>query len=107
MFSTCIGILECAMQEKNLFGPSFEEKVRKTNEMVKILSKAAPRKSNTHFFRRGTSSQFRPEAHISEAGAGAGGNSRLLNQVRTLFHPKVSSGSRKPVKHRSKSQVAK
>jgi len=45
---------------KNLFGPSFEEKVTKRNEMVKILSKATPRKSNMQFFRRGTSSQFRP-----------------------------------------------
>ena len=45
--------------EKNLFCPSFVEKVKKWNETVKILSKAAPRKSNTQFFRRGTSSQFR------------------------------------------------
>ena len=45
---------------KNLFGPSFEEKVKKRNETVKILSKAAPRKSNMQFFQRGTSSQFRP-----------------------------------------------
>ena len=45
---------------KHLFGPSFEEKVKKRNETVKILSKAAPRKSNMQFFRRGTSSQFRP-----------------------------------------------
>ena len=35
---------------KNLFGPSLEEKVKKRNETVKILSKAAPRKSNTQFF---------------------------------------------------------
>ena len=46
---------------KHLFGPSFEEKVKKRNETVKILPKAAPRKSNTQFFRRGTCSQFRPE----------------------------------------------
>lgn len=45
---------------KNLFGPSFEEKVKKRNETVKVLSKAAPRKSNMQFFWRGTSSQFRP-----------------------------------------------
>lgn len=45
---------------KNLFGPSFEEKVKKWNETVKILSKAAPKKPNMQFFRRGTSSQFRP-----------------------------------------------
>ena len=35
---------------KNLFGPSFEEKELKRNETVKILSKAAPKKSNTQFF---------------------------------------------------------
>ena len=79
---------------KHLFGPSFEEKVKKRNETVKILSKAAPRKANMQFFQRGTSSQFKPgrggqfpgrwqitnqasqpegEAHTSEAGAGAGG----------------------------------
>ena len=45
---------------KNLFGPSFEEKVKKRNETVKILSKAAPKKPNMQFFRRGTSSQFGP-----------------------------------------------
>ena len=43
---------------KNLFGPSFEENVKKRNETVKILSKTVPRKSNTQFFQRGTSSQF-------------------------------------------------
>ena len=36
---------------KNLFGPSFEEKVKKRNETVKILSKAVSRKSNMQFFR--------------------------------------------------------
>ena len=44
---------------KNVFGPSFEKKVKKRNETVKILSKAAPKKSNLQFFRRGSSSQFR------------------------------------------------
>ena len=45
-------------------------------------------------------SQPEGEAHISEAGTGAGVNSRRLKQVRTLFHPKVSSSSRKPVQYR-------
>jgi len=35
---------------KHLFGPSFEEKVKKRNETLKILSKVAPRKSNMQFF---------------------------------------------------------
>ena len=35
---------------KHLFGPSFEEKVKKRNEMVKIFSKVTPRKSNMQFF---------------------------------------------------------
>jgi len=35
---------------KHLFGPSFEEKVKKRNEMVKIFSQVAPRKSNMQFF---------------------------------------------------------
>ena len=95
--------------------------MKQRNETVKILSKAAPRKSNMHFFSerdlppvqassrgqfperwlnhhpgfptRGRSSYFR--------GRGRGrGNPRLFNQVRTIFHPKVSSSSRKPVKYR-------
>lgn len=108
---------------KNLFGPSFEEKVKKRNETVKILSKAAPKKPNMQFFRRqrdllpiqaramGVSflengpityqaSQPEGEAHISGAGAGAGEGSQLLNQVRTMFHPKVPSSSCKPSKCR-------
>lgn len=37
-------------QEKNLFGPSLEEKVKKRNETVKILLEAAHGKSTMHFF---------------------------------------------------------
>lgn len=106
---------------KHLLGPSFEEKVKKRNETVKILSKAAPRKANMQFFQRGTSSQFKPgrggqfpgrwpnhqpgfptrgrSSYFRGRGRGRG-NPRLLNQVRTIFHPKVSSSSRNPVKYR-------
>ena len=80
---------------KNLFGPSVEEKVKKRNETVKILSKVAAKKSNMQFFwrrdllpiqarARGSISwkmvklptrlpKQEGEAHISEAGARAGG----------------------------------
>lgn len=106
---------------KNFFGPSFEEKVKKRNETVKILSQAAPKKFNMQFFRRGISSHFRPgrgvsfvengqtscqasqpegEAHISGAGAGAGEGSQLLNQARIMFHTKAPSNSCEPVKYR-------
>ena len=94
---------------KNLFGPSFVEKVKKRNETVKILLSAGSTKSQHAVFRTGTSSQFRPgrrvsfvgdhqtsyqashpedETHIS--GAGAGLSSQLLNQGRTMFYTKVN-----------------
>ena len=60
---------------KNLLRPSFEEKVKKRNETVKILSSATPRKSNMQFFRRATSTQFRP------AGLGGQFRGRWSNQL--------------------------
>jgi len=105
---------------KNLFCRSFEEKVKKRNETVKILRRSPGSQTCSFFVEEPppnpgqgegvnflddgqiTNQASQPEggAHISEVGAGAGGSSRLLNQVRTQFHPKVSSNSGKPVKYK-------
>ena len=94
-----------------------EEKVKKRNETVKILSKGAPRKPNMQFFSerdllpiqamaRGAISWKMVKSPTGLPNQGEKlvlqrpGNTRLLNQVRTMFHPKVSSNSRKPVKYR-------
>ena len=53
---------------KNLFGPSFVEKVKKRNETVTILSSAGSTKSQHAVFRRGNSSQFRPGRRVSFVG---------------------------------------
>ena len=109
------------MQEKTCLVPPLKKRWRKGMKQWRSFLRRPPGSQTCSFFGEGPppnwgqgegvkfledgqithqASQPEGEAHISGAGAGAGPRPRLLNQVRTMFHPKVSSSSRKPIKYR-------